>query len=183
MSTPKLKLKFCLFFFRERFFFLSFFLVQPFQSSYRRVEGGRSVRYLDAEDGESAMEGADGARHDSHLAETNLKPRGGESSHGRLVISTWDGHTAAAETGTISTCVVRVIKALDCGSGQYVVKEGVSGRRVRCAGAKRCTLHALVPLAPADLYNTPMPCPAHAYAHLGSDVHLSSLFLAFFRMT
>jgi hypothetical protein len=141
------------------------------------------VRYLDAEDGESSMEGADGARHDSHLAETNLKPRGGESSHGRLVTSTWDGHNAAAETGAISTCVVRVIKALDCGSGQYVVKEGVSGRRVRCAGAKRCTLHALVPLAPADLYNTPMPCPAHAYAHLGSDVYLSSLFLALFRMT
>jgi hypothetical protein len=137
------------------------------------------VRYLHAEDDESAMEGADGARHDSHLAETNLKTRGGESSHGRLVISTWDGHSAAAETGTLPTCVVRVIKALDCGSGQYVVKEGVSSRRVRCARAKRSTLHALVPLAPEDLYNRPMPCRAHACAHLGSDVHLSSLFLAF----
>jgi len=52
----------------------------------------------------------------------------GDSSHGQLVTATtWDGHTVPAEAGaTLPSCSVRVIKALDCGSGQYIVKEGVS---------------------------------------------------------
>jgi len=51
--------------------------------------------------------------------------RAGESAQGRLA-TTWDGHTASAEAGAPPSCSVRVIKALDCGSGQYIVKEGVS---------------------------------------------------------
>lgn len=51
--------------------------------------------------------------------------RAGDSAHVRLVTA-WDGHTTPAESGAQHSCIVRVIKALDYGSGQYIVKEGVS---------------------------------------------------------
>jgi len=67
---------------------------------------------------------------------------GGEAAHGRMVTA-WDGHTSTAEAA-VPACSVRVIKALDCSSGQYIVKQGVSagGRmwrarpRLACARAR-----------------------------------------------
>jgi hypothetical protein len=67
---------------------------------------------------------------------------GGEAGQGRMVTA-WDGHTASAEAA-VPACSVRVIKALDCSSGQYIVKQGVSacGRmrrarpRLACARAR-----------------------------------------------
>lgn len=64
---------------------------------------------------------------------------GGEPAHGRM-ITAWDGHTASAEAA-VPVCSVRVIKALDCSSGQYIVKEGVSavGRMRRIRQGLACT--------------------------------------------
>ena len=67
---------------------------------------------------------------------------GGEAGQGRMVTA-WDGHTASAEAAG-PACSVRVIKALDCSSGQDIVKQGVSacGRmrrarpRLACARAR-----------------------------------------------
>ena len=49
-----------------------------------------------------------------------------EEVQGHGLVTTWDGHKAAAESRAQPSCSMRVIKAFDRGSGKYVVKEGVS---------------------------------------------------------
>jgi hypothetical protein len=52
---------------------------------------------------------------------------GTDGAHGPVRLATaWDGHAAPAESSAQPSCCVRVIKALDRGSGRYIVKEGVS---------------------------------------------------------
>lgn len=69
---------------------------------------------------------------------------GTDGAHGPVrLVTAWDRHAApAGESSAQPSCCVRVIKALDRGSGRYIVKEGVSWKGRSWVALSGRALHA-----------------------------------------